>query len=119
MSPKKLVQDFYKSDALINSEIMSSFLHPEVLLDWNSSTGFKQLKRQDILDLSAELGRAYIRTKARISHLLKDGDLVTVRYSHYIKTIENPREEMLLAHFMVIWEVKDDKLYRGYQISQL
>jgi hypothetical protein len=119
MSPKKLVQDFYKSDALINSEIMSSFLHPEVLLDWNSSTGFKQLKRQDILDLCAELGRAYIRTKARISHLLKDGDLITVRYSHYIKTIENPREEMLLAHFMVIWEVKDDKLYRGYQISQL
>jgi hypothetical protein len=45
--------------------------------------------------------------------------LIAVRYSHYIKTIENPREEMLLAHFMVIWELKDDKLYRGYQISQL
>jgi hypothetical protein len=36
-----------------------------------------------------------------------------------VKTIENPREEMLLAHFFVIWEIKDDKLFRGYQISQL
>lgn len=119
MPSKKLVQDFYKSDALINSDIMSSFLHPDVVLDWNSSTGFKQLKRQDILDLASELGRAYVRSKARISHLLKDGDVITVRYSHYIKTIENPREEMLLAHFMVIWEVKDNLLYRGFQISQL
>jgi signal peptidase I len=119
MSPKKLVQDFYKSDALINSEIMNTFLHPDLLLDWNSSTGFKQLKRQDILNLAKELGKAYVRSKAKISHLLKDGDQIVVRYSHYIKTIENPREEMLLAHFMVIWEVKDNLLYRGFQISQL
>jgi hypothetical protein len=119
MSPKKLVQDFYKSDALINSEIMNTFLHPEILLDWNNSKGFVQLKREDILNLSKELSKAYVRSKARITHLLKDGDQIVVRYSHYIKTIENPREEMLLAHFMVIWEVKDDKLYRGYQISQL
>ena len=119
MSPKKLVQDFYKSDALINSEIMNTFLHPEVLLDWNNSKGFDQLNREDILNLSKELGRAYIRSKVRISHLLKDGDQIVVRYDHYIKTIENPREEMLLAHFMVIWEVKDQLLYRGFQISQL
>lgn len=116
---KKLVQDFYKSDALINSEIMDAFLHPDIVLDWYSSTGFKQLKRQDLLALTAELSKAYVRSKAKVSHLLKEGNAVTVRYSHYIKTIENPREEMLLAHFMVIWELKDDKLYRGYQISQL
>ena len=40
------------------------------------------------------------------------------RYSHFVKTFENPREEMLLAHFFVIWEIKDNKLYRGYQMSQ-
>ena len=119
MSAKKLIQDFYKSEALINSEMMSTYLHPEVLLDWNSSTGFKQLKFKEILDLTTELGKAYVRSKARISHLVKDGDQIAVRYSHYIKTIENPREEMLLAHFMVIWEVKDNLLYRGFQMSQL
>lgn len=116
---KKLVQDFYKSDALINSEILDTFIHPEIVLDWNSSTGFKQLKRKELLALSTELGKAYVRSKARISHVLKEGDKIMVRYSHFIKTFENPREEMLLAHFMVIWEIKDDKLYRGYQISQL
>lgn len=116
---KKLIQDFYKSDAFINSEIMDSYLHPDMILDWNSSTGFKQLSRQDLLNLSAELGKAYVRSKVRISHILKEGNEIMVRYSHFIKTLENPREEMLLGHFMVIWEVKDDKLYRGYQISQV
>jgi hypothetical protein len=119
MSAKKLIQDFYKSEALINNEMMSTYLHPEVLLDWNSSTGFKQLNYNDILDLAKELGKAYVRSKARVSHLVKEGDQIAVRYSHYIKTVENPREEMLLAHFMVIWEVKDNLLYRGFQMSQL
>ena len=119
MSAKKLVQDFYKSDALINSEVMDTFLHPEFTLDWNSSKGFIQMKRQDLLAMSHELSKAYVRSKARISHLLKDGDSVTVRYSHYIKTIENPREEMLIAHAVVIWEIKDGKLFRGYQMSQV
>ncbi|MBS1534859.1 MAG: nuclear transport factor 2 family protein [Bacteroidetes bacterium] len=116
---KKLIQDFYKSDALINPEIMDQFLHSDILLDWNSSTGFKQLNREQLLALTAELSKAYVRSKARISHIVKEGNLVSVRYTHCIKTIENPREEMVLAHFMVIWEIKDDKLYRGFQISQL
>ena len=119
MSAKKIVQDFYKSDALINSDIIDTFLHPDIIVDWNSSKGFIQMKRKEILALSAELGKAYVRSKVKISHMVVDVDKVAVRYSHYIKTIENPREEMLLAHFMVIWELKDDKLFRGYQMSQL
>ncbi len=119
MSAKKIVQDFYKSDALINSEIMKTYLHPEVVLDWNSSKGFLQLKHKDILELTLQMERSYVRSKARVSHLLQDGNTVTVRYSHFIKTVENPREEMLLAHFFVIWELKDDKLFRGFQMSQM
>lgn len=119
MSAKKIVQEFYKSDALISSEIMKRFLHPEVVLDWNSSKGFLQLKYKDIVELTGQMERSYIRSKARVSHLLQDGDKVAVRYSHYIKTVENPREEMLLAHFFVIWELRDEKLFRGFQMSQL
>ena len=119
MSAKKIVQEFYKSDALISSEIMKNYLHPEVVLDWNSSKGFIQMNHADIIAMAGELGKAYMRSKARISHILQDGNEVAVRYSHYIKTVENPREEMLLAHFFVIWELKDGKLYRGFQMSQL
>ncbi|MBE0390858.1 hypothetical protein HNQ02_000390 [Flavobacterium sp. 7E] len=119
MSVKEFIQSFYKSDALINNEVMKDFLHPEIILDWNSSKGFLQLDHQGILDIATELSKAYVRSKVRISHIVTEGDTVSVRYSHFVKTIENPREEMLLASFMAIWQVKDGKLYRGYQMSQL
>ena len=119
MSAKEIVQEFYKSDALLENETVSKLLHNDVILEWHSSKGFLKLNRQEIIDLTNELSKAYVRSKARITHILEEGNTVALRYSHYVKTIENPREEMLLAHFMVIWELKDNKLFRGYQMSQL
>jgi len=119
MSAKEIVQQFYKSDALIDSEVIKDFLHPEVTVEWNSSKGFVELNYNSLVNLSAELSKAYVRSKVRISHILSENDLISVRYSHFVKTIENPREEMLLAHFIVIWQIKDNKLFRGYQMSQL
>jgi predicted SnoaL-like aldol condensation-catalyzing enzyme len=119
MASKKIIQNFYKSDALIDPEVMKDFLHPEIILDWNSSKGFVQMNFDTIVNLAAELSKAYVRSKVRISHILAENDLVSVRYSHYVKTVENPREEMFLANFIVIWQLKDDKLYRGYQMSQI
>ncbi len=118
MTAKKLVQDFYKSDALIDAAIMNDYLHPEFILEWNSSTGFIKMNREDILNLTDKLNKAYVRSKVRISHFVNDGSTVAIRYAHYVKTIENPREEMHLADFFIIWEIKDGKLYRGYQMSQ-
>jgi len=119
MGAKEIVQEFYKSDVLLENETVSKLLHQDVVLEWHSSKGFLKLKHQDIIDLITELGKAYVRSKSRITHILEDGNTVSVRYSHYVKTVENPREEMLLAHFMVIWELKNNKLFRGYQMSQL
>lgn len=119
MSAKEIVQEFYKSDALLENETVSKLLHDDVVLEWHSSKGFLKLKHKEIIDLTAELSKAYVRSKTRITHILEEGNTVSVRYSHFVKTIENPREEMLLAHFMVIWELKNNKLYRGYQMSQL
>ena len=119
MTAKQLVLDFYKNDLLLHKSEVTEFLHEDLIIEWNSSKGYVQMKREEILALANELSKAYVRSKVRISHLLKEGNMITVRYSHYIKTIENPREEMLLAHFMVIWEVKDGKLFRGYQMSQI
>ena len=119
MTAKELVQSFYKSDALIDSAVMKQYLHADILVDWNNSTGLVQLDYDALINLSEELGRAFVRTKVRISHIIAEDDMVTVRYSHFVKTIENPREEMLMAHFISIWQIKEDKLFRGHQMSQL
>jgi len=119
MASKKLVQDFYKSDAVINSTVMEKFLHPDFELEWHSTKGLVKMNRHQLLKFADDLGTAYIRSKVKIKHILKEGNFVTVQYKHSIKTIENPREEIPLAYFFTIWEIKDDKLFRGYQMSQL
>lgn len=119
MTAKEIVQSFYKSDLLLDIEAMETFLHPDVILDWHSSKGFLQMTKAEILALSTELNIAYIRSKIIIGHLLEQDNTVFVRYSHYVNTFENPGEEMLLAHFMVVWEIKEGKLIRGFQMTQL
>ena len=105
MQVKDVVLDFYKSDVLLRRDEVKEFLHPDLIIEWNSTKGFVQLDYNDVLNLTEELSRAYVRSKIRISHILQDKNLVSVRYSHFVKTIENPREEMLLANFFVIWEI--------------
>ncbi|WP_418263042.1 nuclear transport factor 2 family protein [Flavobacterium faecale] len=118
MTAKELVVDFYKSDALINCDIMKEFIHPDITFDWNNSNGFSQMDYDAILRYTEELSKTYIRSKVKISHIVTQDNLVSVRYTHGVKIIENPREEILLGYFMVIWEIKDSKLFRGFQISQ-
>jgi hypothetical protein len=119
MKAKDIVKNFYKSDAFRNRELLDSFIHPDISLDWHSSKGFLRLNREEMLTLADELGKAYHSSRIYINHILEEDNVVTVRYIHYVKTIENPREEMVLANFIVIWELKEDKLHRGYQMSQL
>ena len=119
MKPKDIVLEFYKSDVILDKKTVSELMHPDVTIDWNSSKGFIQMNFEDILALTDELAKAYIRSKIRISHILQENDLVSLRYSHFVKTVENPREDMLLGNFFVIWEVKDGKLFKGFQMSHI
>ena len=50
---------------------------------------------------------------------IKEDQNVVIYFSYYVKTIENPEEELPFGHFMVIWELKENLLYKGSQISQL
>ena len=118
MKAKNLVLEFYQPDVLLDKEAVKQFIHPDIIIDWNSSKGFIQMNYDDVLNLSDELKKSYLRSKMRISHIVQEKEIVSVRYSHFVKTIENPREEMLLANFMVMWEMKEDKLFKGYQMSQ-
>jgi hypothetical protein len=48
---------------------MKEYLHPDVSVEWNK--GFVQLDYDGIVDISEELGRAYVRSKIRISYIRK------------------------------------------------
>jgi predicted SnoaL-like aldol condensation-catalyzing enzyme len=115
---KQIVRDFYRSDILRDDTVLERFFHPELVLIWNSANGLSIMNYDDIVNFFSEVRRSYNDLRIEVSHLLADDNHVTIRYKYYIRTMENPDEELGIAHFIAIWEVKDDKLYRGYQVSQ-
>lgn len=115
---KEIVRNFYLSDILHDDSVLKRFFHPELVLIWNSSDGLTIMHYDDIVKFFTEIRKTYHDLRVEVSHLLQDDDHVTVRYKYYVRTIENPDEELGISHFIAIWEVKDQKMYRGYQVSQ-
>ncbi len=118
MSAKKVVKHFYDMDLAKETKAISMF-HKDCTLHWNSSKGFTELNYQNIDDMLKSFRQSFVSFKYRLSHLLEDNNIVTARYTIFAAPIEKPDEEVALAHFISIWEVKDGKLFKGYEISQL
>ena len=118
MNAKEVVRSFYRSDILTDSTVLERFMHKDVVLIWNSADGLSIMHYDDLVDFFTEVRRTYNDLRIEVSHLLQDEDFITIRYKYYVCTMENPDEELGIAHFIAIWEIKDDKLYRGYQVSQ-
>lgn len=116
---KELVIDFYNSDAIYNSKTLDTFLHPEAILEWNSSKGFIKKDRKNLLQSADDLKRGYEAIIVQIHQIISEDNLVSLHYTLFGTTIENPNQITRLAFFFVNWEIKEGKLFKGYQMSQL
>ncbi|AVR46188.1 hypothetical protein C7S20_13485 [Christiangramia fulva] len=114
----EVVQKFYQTN-ISEDESVRGFLHPEVELTWYATTGVKKLNLEGIQKISKELASSFDSLRAEVEKVFAKRENVAIHFTYYVRTIENPDEEMPLAHFVAIWELKDKKLYRGVQISQL
>lgn len=119
MSPKQIVKNFYESDFANDSQLVATYMHQDCLLHWNSSTGYRVFGYDGLDRFFKNIRIAYHSLRPQISHLLQDNNQVTIRYTMFVSTIEDPENELPLANFISIWEVREGKLYRGYEISQI
>jgi ketosteroid isomerase-like protein len=118
MSAKDLVKAFYDSDLANDASIVAEFFHQDCELHWSSSHGFMLLKYNDIVDFFEGTRKSYNSLRFEFTHVIASEDTVVTRHTAFGYTIENPDTEVVLARFSTIWEIKDNKLYRGYEISQ-
>lgn len=116
---KEIATKFYESNFYKDEDVLRSFLHPDVELSWYGTTGLKKLNLEEIAEISQQLAESYESLRAEIEKVVAKKDNVAIHFTYHVRTIENPEEEMPLAHFIAIWEMKDGKLYKGVQISQL
>lgn len=118
MSAIEIVKAFYNSDMANDVDVIPQFFHKDCELHWSSSHGFKLLKYDDIVDFFQGIRKSYDALRFEFTHLIEANDTVATRHTIIAKTIENPDNEIVIAHYSAFWEVKDNKLFRGYEISQ-
>ncbi len=119
MKPKDVVLGFYSSDVANDEDLISKFFHKDFKLHWHSSVGYNKLDFHAFKKIFEEIRKTYLHIRFEISHILQDNDEVVIRYTSYVNTLENPEEELPLAHFTSIWKVDNDKIIGGYQMSNL
>lgn len=118
MSAKEIVQAFYDSDMANDTTIVSRLFHKECELHWTGSQGFILLDYKGIQDFFEGTRQSYTSLRFEFTHFIEANTFVTTRHTVFGRTIENSDSEIALGHFSTIWEVKNDKLYRGFEISQ-
>ncbi|PTX42947.1 ketosteroid isomerase-like protein [Christiangramia gaetbulicola] len=116
---KEIVKNFYESNFYKNEDVLKSYLHPDVELSWYGTTGVKKLNLEGIAQISKQLAESYESLRAEVEKVVAKSGNAAIHFTYHVRTIENPEEEMPLAHFIAIWEMKDGKLFKGVQISQL
>lgn len=115
---KELVRAFFESNFFQNSETLADFLHPEVTIHWSSASGFYKLDFEKFRAILEDIGKSFKSISSNITHLIQEEDTVSIRFSYNATPIENPEEDVTLAYFMAIFEIKNEKLYKGYLMSQ-
>ena len=118
MSPLEIVKSFYASDVANDADVVAKFFHKDAELHWTSSQGFKRLNHSDLETFFAETRKAFDNLRFEFTHLLESNSSVMTRHTLFGSAIEDSKNETALGHSSTIWEVKDGKLYRGYEISQ-
>ena len=75
-------------------------------------------KQNDLFVFFEQTRKAYDNLRFEFTHFIAAGTTIITRHTLYGSIIEDASNESALGHFSTIWEVKDGKLYRGYEISQ-
>lgn len=101
MSAKEVVRAVYSLDLAKDNSVMTHF-HNDCILKWHSSKGYSQFDLEGVKTMIDGVKQSYHSFKYICSHLLEEGKTVTARYTVCYTTIERPKKEVALAHFISI-----------------
>lgn len=117
MSKVDVIRKFYASDNFRDLKLVDKLIDNKFVLDWYSSVGHFKYDKEDIIKLSKEMFVNYDSTKVKLEKIFGEGNQVAAKYKFFASTIENPKELILIANVLVLWEFKEGKIIKGYQTS--
>ena len=116
-SAKKLVQKFLDSDVFVNVKEFDHYIHKNLKMHWHASSGYREFNYDDYYRLCQSTAASYESMRSEVSHMISDKKEVAARFTVYVRTNENPREEIPVGYFISIFKLEDDKIIEVHQSS--
>ncbi len=114
---KKIVRNFLDSDVFVDSQLFADFLHKDLKVHWHASSGYREFSYDDYFRISQSTSTSYESMRTTISHMISDKNEVAARFTVYVRTVENPREEIPIGYFVSIFKILDGKIVEIHQSS--
>ncbi|MGB3591587.1 MAG: nuclear transport factor 2 family protein [Nonlabens sp.] len=116
-SAKKVVKNFLESDVFVNPDSFSDYFSKNLVINWHASSGFKQFDYNEYERLCQSTASSYRSMRTDVTHIFSSKSEVAARFTVYVKTIENPSEEIPVGYFVSIFKVEDEKICEIHQSS--
>ena len=117
VAAKKIVQKFLDSDVFVNVEEFDHYIHKDLKMHWHASSGYREFSYDDYHRLSQSTASSYESMRSEVTHMISDKKEVAARFTVYVRTIENPREEIPVGYFVSIFKLEGDKIIEVHQSS--
>lgn len=114
---KKIVKSFLDSDVFVDSQSFANHLHKDLKVHWHASSGYREFSYEDYYRISQSTSTSYESMRSEISHMISDKDEVAARFTVFVRTVENPREEIPIGYFVSIFKTLDGKIVEIHQSS--
>jgi predicted ester cyclase len=114
---KKIVQKFLDSDVFVNVKEFDHYIHKNLKMHWHASSGYREFNYDDYYRLCQSTATSYESMRSEVSHMISDKKEVAARFTVYVRTNENPREEIPVGYFISIFKLEDDKIIEVHQTS--
>ena len=114
---KKIVKGFLDSDVFVDPKVFGDFMHKDFVMHWHASSGYREFNYKDYLRLTEAVSSSYVSTRSEVSHLIGEKDQVVARFTVFVKTLENPQEEIPVGYFISIFRLSEEKIIEVQQTS--
>jgi hypothetical protein len=117
LSAKKIVKGFLDSDVFVNLQEFENYLHKDLKMHWHASSGYREFSFDDYRRLCQSTAASYESMRTDLTHIIAEKKEVAARFTVYVRTNENPREEVSVGYFISIFKIEDDKIKEIHQSS--
>ncbi len=117
VTAKKVVNQFLESDVFLDPDLFCKHFSDSLKVYWHASSGYREFDYADYYRLCESTAASYKSMRTAISHIFSQKDEVAARFTVYVKTLENPTEEIPIGYFISIFTVDDGKIREIHQSS--